>query len=66
MDQKNAWRGVVSSMGLTILFWISTCIFLVIVCVVIVIAFGMTILLEVSAVWDKIKTLFDRKGKKNG
>lgn len=66
MGQKNVLLGVVNSMGSTIRFWISTFIFLAIVCAVIGIAFALTISLEVSAVWDKIKTLFDRKGNKNG
>jgi hypothetical protein len=55
---------VVTSTGSTILFWVSTFIFLVIVCAVIVIAFVMTTLFGLSQGWTKLKSLFDRKGKK--
>jgi hypothetical protein len=63
MAKKNVWLGRVTSMGSTIRFWISTFIFLVIVCAVIGIAFVSIILLEMSAVWHKMKQLTDRKNK---
>jgi len=63
MAKKNVWLGRVTSMGSTIRFWISTFIFLVIVCAVIGIAFVSIILLEMSAVWHKMKQLLDRKNK---
>jgi hypothetical protein len=63
MAKKNVWLGQVTSMGSTIRFWISTFIFLAIVCAVIAIAFVLTISLEMSAVWHKMKQLTDRKNK---
>ena len=63
MVRKSALRGQVSSMLTTIQFWMGTFMFLVIVCALIAIAFVLTISLEVSAVWDKIKTRLERKAK---
>jgi hypothetical protein len=63
MAKKNVWLGQVTSIGSTIRFWISTFIFLVIVCAVIGIAFALTISLEVSAAWHKLKQLLNRKNK---
>lgn len=61
MAVKNAWRGVVNSIKMTIQFWVISFTFLVIVCAAIAIVSVLTISLEVSAVWDKLKTRLDRK-----
>jgi hypothetical protein len=63
MAKKNVWLGRVTLIGSIIRFWVSTFIFLVIVCAVIGIAFVLTISLEVSAVWHKLKQLLNRKNK---
>jgi hypothetical protein len=61
MARKNVWRGAVTSTKRTILFLMGGCIFLAIVCALTLTAFGLTILSEMSQVWDKLKKYIERK-----
>ena len=54
MGLRNVWRGAVTSTKRITLFLTGSCIFLAIVCALTLTAFVLTILFEMSQVWNKL------------